>query len=472
MKRFLGEMPSDKSPSTGVAEKVIQVRVEKPTTIAANVEDSKWTKLTEYDDEAVEMMTQLTAKQTQVKQKEPPSVKQEHLKSDQKSFDIIPTKDTERPSTHGQLQMKRQALKYHVHSDVQVQSANYGNKVRSLTSITRMSPTTIFKGALKNKGLDGLREHLKNHWSLYLSNTGGQMEFQELLPVLVSGPSMIFVTFRLDRDLNKLYEIEYEVAVKADDSSKSKSFKYTSSATPLETILQTLASFDAVGTYDYSKQQRERVALTYKVFIIGTHRDILEKSHGQEVATKIQEIDQEIQKVVRDASYYRHIQFAARDQMIFTVNNFSESDSDFQHIRSSVQRVIDTGDFRMTTPSHWLIYSLVLRQLKSRIESYDNCFRIARDCGITSHEEHKEALHFIHTKMGLIRYFPQDELDQVVFLNPQALFDKVTELITDTFTFEKAGKHIEDDFKKGVLSFSDLEKLQCLDTLLAIVYSH
>ena len=128
--------------------------------------------------------------------------------------------------------------------------------------------------------------------------------------------------------------------------------------------------------------------------------------------------------------------------------------------------MIDTGDFRMTTPSHWLIYSLVLRQLKSRIESYDNCFRIARDCGITSHEEHKEALHFIHTKMGLIRYFPQDELDQVVFLNPQALFDKVTELITDTFTFEKAGKQIEDDFKKGVFSFTDLEKLQCSDTLL------
>ena len=466
MKRFLGEMPSDKSPSTGVAEKVIQVRVEKPTTIAANVEDSKWTKLTEYDDEAVEMMTQLTAKQTQVKQKEPPSVKREHLKSDQKRFNIKPTKDAERSSTRGQLQIKRQGLKYHVHSDVQVQSVNYGHKVRSLTSTAHMSPTTIFKSALKNKGIDGLREHLKTHWSLYLSNTGGQMEFQELLPVLVSGPSMIFVTFRLDRDLNKLYEIEYEVPVKADDSSKSKSFKYTSSATPLETILQTLASFDAVGTYDYSKQQRERVALTYKVFIIGTHRDILEKSHGQEVATKIQEIDQEIQNVVSDASYYRHIQFAARDQMIFTVNNFSESDSDFQHIRSSVQRVIDTGDFRMTTPAHWLIYSLVLRQLKSRIESYDNCFRIARDCGITSHEEHKEALHFIHTKMGLIRYFPNNELDQVVFLNPQALFDKVTELITDTFTFEKAGKQIEDDFKKGVFSFSDLEKLQCSDTLL------
>ena len=119
--------------------------------------------------------------------------------------------------------MKRQALKYHVHSDVQVQSANYGHRVRSSTSTTHMSPTSIFKGALKNKGLDGLREHLKNHWSLYLSNTGGQMEFQELLPVLVSGPSIIFVTFRLDRNLNRFYEIEYEVAVKADMTVQSPS---------------------------------------------------------------------------------------------------------------------------------------------------------------------------------------------------------------------------------------------------------
>ena len=467
MKRFLGEMPSDKSPSTGVAEKVIQVRVEKPTTIAANVEDSKWTKLTEYDDEAVEMMTQLTAKQKPLKQPERiSSDKKETMKTEKPYIGIKTKTSKQQPITPGQIQTKGRVLMYSECTGDQVQRGYYRQDVRKSATITHRLPLSVFKGALRNKGLEGLREHLKNHWSLYLSNTGGQMEFQELLPVLVSGPSVIFVTFRLDRDLNKLYEIEYEAAVKADDSSKFRSVKYTSSATPLEMILQTLASFDAVGTYDYSKQQRESVALTYKVFIIGTHRDILEKSHGQEVATKIQEIDQEIQKAVRDASYYRHIQFAARDQMIFTVNNFSKSDSDFQHIRSSVQRVIDTGDFRMTTPSHWLIYSLVLRQLKSRIESYDNCFRIARECGITSHEEHKEALHFIHTKMGLIRYFSQDDLDQVVILNPQALFDKVTELITDTFTFEKGGKQIEDDFKKGVFSFSDLEKLQCSDTLL------
>ena len=64
MKRLLGETPSDKSPSTGVAEKAIQIRVERNTsnTVSACVENSKWIRLTFYDDEAIEMMTQLTFK--------------------------------------------------------------------------------------------------------------------------------------------------------------------------------------------------------------------------------------------------------------------------------------------------------------------------------------------------------------------------------------------------------------------------
>ena len=114
------------------------------------------------------------------------------------------------------------------------------------------------------------------------------------------------------------------------------------------------------------------------------------------------------------------------NQMIFAVDNFSESDADFELIRSNVQTLVDTGDFKTTSPSHWLIYSLVLRQLNNQIESYSKCFEIAKDCGIRNNEEHQEALHFIHTKMGIIRYFPVDKLKQIVILDPQVLFDRVT----------------------------------------------
>ena len=45
-------------------------------------------------------------------------------------------------------------------------------------------PMEIFKDAINKKGLEGLKKQLLKSWSLYLTNTGGQMEFQELLPLL------------------------------------------------------------------------------------------------------------------------------------------------------------------------------------------------------------------------------------------------------------------------------------------------
>ena len=427
MKRLLGEWPSDKSPSTGVAEKAIQVRVEKTSsnTVSACVEDSRWIRLTLYDDEAIEMMTQLTSKQ------EPA----ENIHANE-SITEVPDSKTE--------------------------DINQTRKEDSLAP-SHKSPMEIFKEALMTRGLQGLRQHLKDHWSIYLSNTGGQMEFQELLPLLVSGPSMFFVTFRLDHDLNQRYEIEYEVTSQIKDGAKPKIFKYKSSATPLETILQTLASIDAVGTYDYSSQQRENTVLTYKVFIVGTHRDVLEVSIGdkQAIQLKIKEINQAILESVKFSSYFRHIKFSAEDQMIFTVDNFSISEHDFQLIRSSVEQEVNTqsGDFAITSPSRWLIYSLVLRQLKDQIQSYSKCYEVAKDCGITDDDQLKEALHFIHTKMGIIRYFPVDDLKEIVIIDPQVLFDKVTELIVETFTFEHAGYHSAEDFKKGIFHFSEFDKI-------------
>ena len=51
MKRLVGERPTPFSPSTGVADKVVQVIVRSSTT-AANVSDSTWDKLS-HDDEAI-----------------------------------------------------------------------------------------------------------------------------------------------------------------------------------------------------------------------------------------------------------------------------------------------------------------------------------------------------------------------------------------------------------------------------------
>jgi hypothetical protein len=115
----------------------------------------------------------------------------------------------------------------------------------------------------------------------------------------------------------------------------------------------------------------------------------------------------------------------------------------------------------MESPAHWMIYSLVVRQLQNRVESYDECFAIAKECGIKDENEFNEALHFIHTKMGLVRYFPHEELKGIVIVDPQILFEKVTELIVKTFTFENLDHCKLEAFEHmGIFSLSDLTKIR------------
>ena len=277
------------------------------------------------------------------------------------------------------------------------------------------------------------------------------MEFQEVLPLLVSGPSIFFFIFRLDRDLNERYKIEYDL------SDGTKAEPYISTLTTVEGLLQTLATIAAMGTFVYERLQRRKVPLKPKVFIVGTHRDKLDEATAD---ARISSIDQQLQDAIKSTAHYKDlVEFASPTQLMFAVSNFSESESNFKVIRSAVDRVVRRNDFTMTSPVHWLVFSLALRKLKSFVITYDLCLEVARQCGLAD-DEVDEALHFIHSKMGLIRYFPYEDVKDLVVINPQFLFDKVTELIVDTFTFEKTTKQTMDDFKKkGIFSLSEFETI-------------
>ena len=99
---------------------------------------------------------------------------------------------------------------------------------------------------------------------VYLTDTGGQIEFQEVLPLLVSGPSVFFLVFRLDLDLNKRFMVEYV------RSTGATSEPYQSNFTVKEALLQSLASIASMGTH---VSREEQVPLRSKVFFVGTHKD-------------------------------------------------------------------------------------------------------------------------------------------------------------------------------------------------------
>ena len=444
MERLLGKMPSSKSPSTGVAEAVVQVQVQKSCTMVANVEGSVWSRI-DYDDEAIRLM---------VLHSDHDKVQFEASAVTSTTTNTLPFNAVAVSFEGDESVLTAPLIKYEVPNKHEGQSIATPSMLCN-TSCTEhlpasyIPPLEILKTAIKLKGLKALQQHFDKTWSLYLSNTGGQMEFQEVLPLLVSGPCMFFYTFRLDRDLNECYEIHYEFP----DGTTSDTYK--SSISTVEGIVQSLASIAAMGIFVYRGRQKRKVRLQPKVLFIGTHRDRLDEERATDI---IASIDQNLQKSTTQFSNI--IEFASKDQMMFAVNNFSKDDTVFQEIRSSVERIVERHEFEMVSPSRWLIYSLALRRLKAEIVTYEECFEIAKQCGITDKEELTEALHFIHTKMGLIRYFPFEHIKDLVIIQPQFLYDKISELIVKTFTFEKAGKKSADLFNEmGIFSLDDFERI-------------
>ena len=194
------------------------------------------------------------------------------------------------------------------------------------------------------------------------------------------------------------------------------------------------------------------------MFFVGTHKDKVSQK-------RINRIDRCLQQMVRSTGLYREgmIQFASESRIILAVNNLSSDDSDVQLIRAAVERVGTQGDFKIRAPPSWMIFSLTIRQEKDRVLSYEQCFEIARQCGIETREELNEALWFLHTKVGLIRYFQGEgleDLQKIVITDPQILFDMNTDLVVETFTFDKVDPAIREYFKrKGIFPFSTFKRI-------------
>ena len=160
---------------------------------------------------------------------------------------------------------------------------------------SNVEPADTFKKAIKLQNTDEVHEHLESSWILYLTNTGGQIEFQEQLPYLACGSSIHFVIFPLHKDLNKPYEGQYQCA---DGEIKT----YKSDATLMEELLQLLSTINVFNRTTYEHKHTESNARpTCKIFFIGTHRDCLLET---EVEKQIDTIDEQLQKCVKHTSLF------------------------------------------------------------------------------------------------------------------------------------------------------------------------
>ena len=429
MKRLLNlKLPSRdvvENPSTDVAENVIQVMFKKPSMSTADISSEStglpWRQLS-FDDEVIKLLKTLS---DSVDQKD--SFKNEPVEV----TEMVMTSETQCEVGHTRDMASEKLDVVEICAETEHQSliptSTVTASAQAIPVAKFKTPQEIFKESL-SKGWSEAKKVLENVCTMYLTDTGGQLEFQELHPALVSGPSIFFLVFRLDWDLNSEFPVYYS------HSEKGESNHYQTNIKLKDSLFQSLASIAAIGML----RQQMNEELQPKVLFIGTHKDKVTKD-------KIKMIDKELLEAVKQSPFYQKglvklFNDARSPSVLLTVNNLSDNDDDsgIKQVRKQVELIIHQEDFKVTAPRPWLIFGIVLRQsVDQPVISYEQCSSLASECGIDDNDELDRALWFLSRRMGLIRYYhnASEDLKNLIILDPSIIFRKISELVIETFTF-------------------------------------
>ena len=293
-----------------------------------------------------------------------------------------------------------------------------------------------------------------NHAVLQIIDTGGQPEFHEMLPALITGPAVNLLVFKLTEDLQGRYEITYR-------SSHGNSDPYRTSLTHEEVIFRSLSSiaclrYNTVGwKFDHDevpvKDNSEPAA-----FLIASHRDCVDDD-------KVDTVNDHLKHRIQSSAELfgeKLVQFSAPGKPVFALDT-TRDENEIEDLRKSLHNVINKRFEDIKVPVSWCALSLKLKRRKQSLYTYQTCFKLAKESGIKDEDDFKAVLWFLHNRAGTIMYYPDVEgLDDIIITNIQLVFDRITELMTSCFTFKNLGASTEEEFNTmGMFTESDIREL-------------
>ena len=371
------------------------------------------------------------------------------------------------------VHMTSDSVENEVHSDSEIDETIESYQSMELHENSEIDNSSAKSKSMKTKAVDEISKYVEkipsskkeqyitnsqditkdDHASLYIIDTGGQPEFHEMLPALITGPAVNLLVFNLIVDLQDRYEIMYR-------SSAGNSEPYRTSLTHEEVIFRSLASisclrhntigweFDELPVKDNSEPA---------AFLIATHRDCVKDD-------KVNMVNNHLKLKIQSSELFREnlIQFSAPETVIFALDT-TKDQKEIEDLKKSIHHVINTRFYNIKLPVTWCALSLKLKRRKQSLYKYQTCFKLAQKSGIESEDDFKAALWYLHNRVGTIMYYPDVKgLEDIIITNLQLVFDRITELITSCFTFTKVGPSAQTDFQHmGMFSDEDIKKLSC-----------
>ena len=253
---------------------------------------------------------------------------------------------------------------------------------------------------------------------LHITDTGGQPEFYDILPLLLQCPAIFLLFLNLTSHLDEHCAIDYRW-----EEGRS-TVEYESQFTVKEMLFQLLVS---VASHSAD-------TLGAAVLFVGTYLDHVSEEGLQSRESELRDMIQSTELFKKDV--VKTFTRDGRGSLIFPLNNIDGTKNEVKKLQELIASIIEQTFEHVSLPTSWLLFHLVLRSEYEADPGYctlKQCKELAKSCGIRSGEVVR-ILKFMHNRLGTVLYYNEvSSLDNLVICDPNIILLRAAMLVTDSF---------------------------------------
>ena len=281
-------------------------------------------------------------------------------------------------------------------------------------------------------------------------DSGGQPEFFDVMPALTTIPTGNIMVFDLSKNINSKIDSEFYETGKCCQSQHQAHY---TTAELMKTAIANIQSYSVKGNSDFSIGSSE--SITGGLLIVGTHLD--DELLGETTHKKLQKVDEIETMMLSDVLSGGAVQLVHRDsedRVIYPISNIKcdGRDEAAQKIRTAIEDMSKYKKSYSQVPINWLLFQLEVQLTGKNYIGRSKCVEISKKCYIKDYEL-DYVLKYFHDLGILLHYREVDGLQDIIFCNPQWLFNQLTELIKLKY---KATPITQTDINKGIFNMQHL----------------
>ena len=273
------------------------------------------------------------------------------------------------------------------------------------------------------KAIPKANAKLERHW-VYIVDSGGQLAFQELLPLFTRAASLNIITIDLTKGVDETLEYQYRIG--GESFSCDPNFTCTN-----REFLRNVLSSGAICT---SSDATTVQCPNY--FVLGTHSD-----SDKATEEKIKGLNDVLSSLNTSRSQKKGYSLISAkigdsNKIIYPINTLVRGPARKKAAEKLCNTIFKTSaDKKFKIPIRWFAFELVMqKKAKENILEIDEAIAAGRSLEMEE-DDTKNALKYLHDRT-IILYYPKI-LPKIVFTDPHPILDILSRLLALTYEIDQ-----------------------------------